>query len=165
MNDAQPEPTPERAHRKPQEQTWDNWVEQLIQEAMQRGDFDNLPGAGKPLPNRRNPYLADDRQLAYDLVQNSGHTLPWIGDAQEIDSRTEAARQRLRQQHDSYRQQLAATPAQSASLTAAWEQNCQTFAQELSEINRLIDNYNLKAPSPRLHKLRLILAEELARLP
>ena len=27
----------------------DQWVDLQIQEAMKRGDFDNLPGAGKPI--------------------------------------------------------------------------------------------------------------------
>ena len=33
-------------------------VEDLISESMAKGDFDNLPGAGKPLPQRviYNPY-------------------------------------------------------------------------------------------------------------
>jgi hypothetical protein len=29
---------------------YESWVERQIREAMERGDFDNLPGAGKPLP-------------------------------------------------------------------------------------------------------------------
>ena len=29
---------------------WGNWVERQIREAMARGEFDNLPGAGKPIP-------------------------------------------------------------------------------------------------------------------
>jgi hypothetical protein len=33
----------ERMHKK------DQWVDLQIQEAMKRGDFDNLPGAGKPI--------------------------------------------------------------------------------------------------------------------
>ncbi|MEP7160885.1 MAG: DUF1992 domain-containing protein [Dermatophilaceae bacterium] len=28
---------------------WDSWVERQIREATQRGEFDNLPGSGKPL--------------------------------------------------------------------------------------------------------------------
>jgi hypothetical protein len=30
---------------------WESPVEKQIREAMERGEFDNLPGAGKPLPN------------------------------------------------------------------------------------------------------------------
>ena len=38
--------------RKPQGMRWDTWIDQQISEARDRGAFDNLPGAGKPLPNR-----------------------------------------------------------------------------------------------------------------
>jgi len=36
--------------RKPPEITFASWVDQQIHEAAERGAFDNLPGAGKPLP-------------------------------------------------------------------------------------------------------------------
>jgi hypothetical protein len=152
--------------RKRSDQTWESWIEEKIRAAQEQGQFDNLPGAGKPLPDRRNPFLAADRQIAYDLLQGSGHTLAWIDDANEIDRRLAAARQRLHQDHAWYRQALAsAAAAQRPALDAAWERHRQAFAQELAAINRLIDDFNLKAPLGQLHKLRLILADELATLP
>ena len=38
--------------RKPPGMSWDSWIDQQINEAAERGAFDNLPGAGKPLPDR-----------------------------------------------------------------------------------------------------------------
>ena len=37
--------------RKPPGTTWESWIEAQIRVAMEQGAFDNLPGAGKPLPN------------------------------------------------------------------------------------------------------------------
>ena len=37
--------------RKPAETSWETWIEAQIRVAMEDGAFDNLPGAGKPLPN------------------------------------------------------------------------------------------------------------------
>jgi hypothetical protein len=48
--------------RKPPEITFRSWIDQQIAEAEERGAFDNLPGAGKPLPNRgdsENAWLID----------------------------------------------------------------------------------------------------------
>jgi hypothetical protein len=45
--------------RKPPGMSFTSWIDQQISEAEQRGAFDNLPGAGKPLPKRRE---ADDGQ-------------------------------------------------------------------------------------------------------
>ena len=35
---------------------WESAVEAKIRSAQERGEFDNLPGAGKPLPGRNEPY-------------------------------------------------------------------------------------------------------------
>ncbi len=36
--------------RKPPGLSWESWVDQQIREGSERGEFDNLPGKGKPLP-------------------------------------------------------------------------------------------------------------------
>jgi hypothetical protein len=38
--------------RKPREITFTSWIDQQINAAAERGAFDNLPGAGQPLPKR-----------------------------------------------------------------------------------------------------------------
>jgi hypothetical protein len=40
------------AERKPPDMTFRSWIDQQISDAEARGAFDNLPGTGKPLPNR-----------------------------------------------------------------------------------------------------------------
>lgn len=42
--------------KKPPGVTWESWVETQIREAMERGEFADLPGAGKPLPNIDDPH-------------------------------------------------------------------------------------------------------------
>ena len=37
--------------RKPPGASWESWIEAQIRVAQEAGAFDNLPGAGKPLPN------------------------------------------------------------------------------------------------------------------
>src|SRR6516225_3524208 len=38
--------------RKPPDISFTSWIDRQINEAAERGAFDNLPGAGKPLPRR-----------------------------------------------------------------------------------------------------------------
>ncbi len=38
--------------RKPLGMSFTSWIDQQIEEAAERGAFDDLPGAGKPIPNR-----------------------------------------------------------------------------------------------------------------
>lgn len=42
--------------RKPPGLSFESWVDRLIREARERGEFDDLPGAGKPLTGRNKPY-------------------------------------------------------------------------------------------------------------
>lgn len=41
--------------RKPAGMPYESWVDRQIRAAQERGDFDNLPGAGKPIPGRGQP--------------------------------------------------------------------------------------------------------------
>jgi hypothetical protein len=38
--------------RKPRGMSWTSWIDEQIDQAKDRGAFDNLAGAGKPLPDR-----------------------------------------------------------------------------------------------------------------
>ena len=65
--------------RKPPGTSWESWIEAQIRVAMEQGAFDNLPGAGKPLPNMDQEYdplwwvkqLAEREQLSLSLLPPS----------------------------------------------------------------------------------------------
>ena len=42
--------------KKPPKVSWESWVERKIRESMERGEFDNLPGMGEPIPDLHHPY-------------------------------------------------------------------------------------------------------------
>ena len=42
--------------RKPPGTSWETWIDAQVRVAMEEGAFDNLPGAGKPLPNLDHAY-------------------------------------------------------------------------------------------------------------
>ena len=37
----------------------ESWLDRQLREAEERGEFDNLPGSGKPIPNRNELFDAD----------------------------------------------------------------------------------------------------------
>jgi hypothetical protein len=43
------------AERKPPGVSWESWIDRQIREGMERGEFDDLPGHGKPLPDLDRP--------------------------------------------------------------------------------------------------------------
>ena len=42
--------------RKPPGMSWESWIEAQIRVTQEQGAFDNLPGAGKPLPDHDQEY-------------------------------------------------------------------------------------------------------------
>ncbi len=151
--------------RKPEDKSWDDWIEDKIRAAQEKGLFDNLSGKGKPLPDRRNPFLPEEEQLAYDLLRDSGHTLPWIEEGREIDARIEKARRLLQRRYRWYLAERDRHPGHELlMLEQVWRGYRQAFEAEIKAINDSIRLYNLKAPTLSLHKNILILAEEYERL-
>jgi hypothetical protein len=45
--------------RKPPGTSWETWIDAQVRVAREQGAFDNLPGAGKPLPNLDREYDPD----------------------------------------------------------------------------------------------------------
>jgi hypothetical protein len=49
-------------------------VEAIIQEAMERGEFDNLPGKGKPIDLTEYFETPEEVRLAHSVLKNAGMT-------------------------------------------------------------------------------------------
>ncbi|TCM98806.1 uncharacterized protein DUF1992 [Paenibacillus sp. BK033] len=47
-------------------------VEQRIKESMEKGEFDNLSGKGKPLELEDNSHVPEELRVAYKLLSNAG---------------------------------------------------------------------------------------------
>ncbi len=85
--------TPERGRQAPQApdgkagnlRRWRDLVEEQLSEARERGDFDALEGAGKPLRLAQNVY-AGDKALAYSLLKQNKMLPPELERGREIDA-------------------------------------------------------------------------------
>jgi hypothetical protein len=62
--------------RKPPGMQPEDWVERQIRQAQERGEFDNLPGAGKPLPKRQGGALEWVAQKLHDEGHDATALLP-----------------------------------------------------------------------------------------
>ena len=63
--------------------SWDSWVDDAIREAQERGDFDNLPDAGKPIKIEESPF-APEMQAAFSTLKNAGYSPTWMELDREI---------------------------------------------------------------------------------
>lgn len=118
---------------------WESAVDQQIREAQERGDFDALPGYGKPLP--RESWDGGDWALAYHVLKQAGETLPWIALSRDI----EAAEERLRRQLERARTLPASERARAR----------QRYLDDAAKLDKMLLEYSFLIPSRRLEKGRL----------
>ena len=55
---------------------FDQIAERRIAEAIERGDFDDLPGAGRPLDLTDDVLVPEDLRMAYRILKNAGYVPP-----------------------------------------------------------------------------------------
>jgi len=150
---------------------WESWVDQQIREAQERGEFDNLPGTGKPLDLAPNPY-AQEQELAFKVLKDAGYAPEWIELDKAIRHRLEGMRTILRRQwewrearlHELAGRTDRGAEAERERAMAGWQDAVTLFELALQEINKEIGELNLKVPSPRFQRAKLSAARELAQL-
>jgi hypothetical protein len=80
-----------RTQREPQSlEAWESWVDKLIVDAQERGDFDDLPGHGKPLRIEDAPF-AGGLEVGFGILKNAGVAPFWV----ELEKEMRAAGARL----------------------------------------------------------------------
>lgn len=64
-------------YRRKQIRSWDSWVDEAVQEAQERGDFDNLPHHGQPITIVETPF-APEMNAALTMLKNAGYAPTWM---------------------------------------------------------------------------------------
>jgi hypothetical protein len=64
----------------------DALIERRIQSAMARGEFDNLPGAGRPLVLDDDPLVPASLRAAYRVLKNAGFVPPELAQIAEVNA-------------------------------------------------------------------------------
>jgi hypothetical protein len=77
-------------------------AEERIRDAIQRGEFDNLPGRGKPLNLEDERHIPDDLRLAYKILKNAGCLPPELELKKEI-SKAEELLSSMEDEGEKYR--------------------------------------------------------------
>jgi hypothetical protein len=130
---------------------WETLIDRQIREAIEAGQFDNLPHQGEALPSDDNPY-AGDMALAFHVLKNAGYAPPWIEASKETAD--------LLARRDALLARAATGPAPSGF---ARRRDRAAIRDMVVAVNAAIARLNAEAPSDRLHRRPLVLAEELAR--
>jgi len=110
-------------------------VENRIAEAIARGEFDNLPGAGKPLDLDDDALVPEEERLAFRILKNAGCVPPEVERFAELErllatadsEQDPAAARRLRV----LMMQLEAA-GKTATATRAWRDYEEALARRLA---------------------------------
>ncbi len=154
---------PEDKKKKRLLRDWENVVDKQIREAIERGDFDNLSGKGKPLDLNVNPFVPAEMHEAFRILEKAGVAPDWIERDKEICAEKMALEKMLRDQthwqHDRAARSQALAPDQIIleyeRLGRARADVITHFRERAAVLNKLIDTFNLKAPNSRLHHARI----------
>ncbi|WP_291319137.1 DnaJ family domain-containing protein [Desulfonatronospira sp.] len=77
-------------------------AEERILEALEKGDFDNLPGRGKPLDLADDSNIPSDMRIAYKILKNAGYVPPEVQLQKEI-ATTRDLLNNSREEEEAYR--------------------------------------------------------------
>lgn len=65
-------------------QAFESIAEQRIQQALQRGDLDGLPGSGQPLELDDDRLVPEELRMVYRILKNSGYVPPEVQAIKDI---------------------------------------------------------------------------------
>jgi DnaJ family protein C protein 28 len=138
---------------------WQGYIERQIQQAQEEGEFDNLPGTGKPFTHLESDSLDN-------LLKAQGFAPRWLELDREIRQKSEIAEQAVRRTFEWLMQTWNSGSASQPFVEDEWREAQHVFGKRLDEINQLIKIFNLELPPPLWHlqKFPLKREEQLQRL-
>jgi DnaJ family protein C protein 28 len=138
-------------------------IEEIIRQAMEEGEFDDLPGKGKPLQLDQNPHQDPEWRAAHNMLKSGGFSLPWIESLGEIEVQIQDAHTGLARSWEWYQAELADGNA-SNQAENEWKRSMVSFREKVTEINNEIRSYNLQVPNDRFQLRPLNADREIDRI-
>ena len=128
-------------------------VSKQIQEAMERGDFKDLPGKGKPQQRNDNPYIPLAVRTVNQMLKDNGFAPRWIEVDKEIRVETEQVDkliENLKGRRRRLEAQLRAQPLKRDAIRSVFEMErtraLETYIARLQQLNKKIQQWNLMMP-------------------
>lgn len=151
-------------HKQRMHEDWDGLIEDVIQDGVEKGLFDNLKGKGKPLnlPSNR---FEGGRELANAILKDNDVPPSWIADRNQILAERDELRQQIQRKWTWHLERFEeATAVEKDRLTISWDDFCLQWEAQILALNKRIVTYNLKRPSERLEIFKIIFEKELERI-
>ncbi|CAM4452105.1 unnamed protein product [Lepidochelys kempii] len=139
-------------------QAIDRLVEDLIQESMAKGDFDNLSGKGKPL--QKFSYCPHIDPMTHNLNRiliDNGYQPEWILMQKEIRETIEKLRKNIVASRNKLGEPM--TPCRQKQ----WSQICEQLIDDIKKLNKRINDFNLIVPILNRQMVHFNANKEIAR--
>ncbi|HZE70673.1 MAG TPA: DnaJ family domain-containing protein [Pyrinomonadaceae bacterium] len=130
-------------------------VEKKIREAMEKGEFDNLPGKGEPIDLSENPFEDPEMRTVHRLLRNAGFAPAFIEERKSIETELARWRQILSRAQKLYGNE---------SRVGEWNRVKNEFRVAVREVNDRIRLYNLKTPAPVFQRSQVDADAEIAQV-
>jgi len=141
-------------------------VEEQIRKARERGDFDNLKGAGKPVDLSENPFEPADLRMANRILKNNDFTPYWIQLGKDIDAATDKLWKEV-EDFKRYTVNFINEKHTSFTINRYEKRKARFFYEkrlELEKLKKKILDYNLQCPTFRLGRLNIEVDDEMYKV-
>lgn len=128
---------------------------------MLEGQFEKLPGKGKPLETQGNPHADPAEDLLYRIMGKNGFAPEWVELNKEIRFHMERWRRALQ---FAWSRKLDPLNIDEARREVIWKADLKRLEEDLKDINRKVFHYNLIVPFGR-QVFHYKLESELQQLP
>ncbi|XP_026556358.1 dnaJ homolog subfamily C member 28 [Pseudonaja textilis] len=116
-------------------------VEDLIQESMAKGDFDNLSGKGKPLQKFSDcPHIDPMTHNLNRILIDNGYQPEWILIQKEIRETIEKLRKTIIASRNKVGDPM------TIQKEMQWKEVCEEFRENIKILNKRINDFNLVVP-------------------
>jgi DnaJ family protein C protein 28 len=141
---------------------WESLIDQRIREAMEQGEFDDLPGKGKPVDTSENPFEDPELRLAHRILRNAGFAPSWIEERKDIEAELEIARNQLSKAWMILKKAQRSENEKGAGVR--WDKALNSFTQQVAELNGRIILWNLKVPASGFQRTLIDAEQEIERV-
>ena len=136
-------------------------VSKQIQEAMERGDFKDLSGKGKPQQRDDNPYIPPAVRMVNQMLKDNGFAPRWIEIDKEIRAESEKSEKliaNIKGRQKRLEAKLRAQPLKRDAIRSAFDlertRALEAYTLQLQQLNQKIQQWNLMIPlSDKQHPL------------
>ncbi len=129
---------------------WDIIAENQIKDAIQKGDFENLKNAGRPLASN-NDEMAGENWIANHILEQNDELPDWLSLRLDITRQREVAKKF----RDEAIERLNELPNRLWPTDARLRRLIELYGKNVKKLNLLIDEHNHRCPSIQHELVRM----------